>query len=125
GGIPVVSAGRARRSGFARSFQFPSEQKYRTLYSSAPNGDRQNFFGPVIFSTPTNFVLKAKDVARSSGTLDVTVEGLSFRDHRIAVALNGRPVGTITLTSTANASRRFKLPNGVLRAGANSMTLAS
>src|SRR5262249_11471506 len=30
--IPVVSAGRARRSGFARSFQFPLEQKYRTLY---------------------------------------------------------------------------------------------
>jgi len=123
--IPVVAAGTERRSGFARSFPFTQERKYRRLYSTAANGDRQNFFGPVIFAEPTTLILNARGIARRSGTLEVVVQGLSHRAHKVAVALNGSTLGTILFDPLAHVSHRFRLPRGLLRAGANSLTLSS
>jgi hypothetical protein len=123
--IPVVGAQTERRSGFAHSFQFTEEREFRTLYSTVQNGDRQNYFSEVIFSQPRTFVLKARDVAGRRGVLEVTAQGLSRKDHRIAVALNGRAVGTMAFGPLDYASHKFTLPSGVLHAGANSLTLTS
>ena len=123
--IPAVGAQTGRRSGFARSFPFTLDRKYRTLYSTVQNGDRQNYFGTVIYSKPTTFVLKARDVAGSRGVLEVVAQGLSQKDHRITVTLNGRALGTMAFGPLDYASHRFSLPSGVLHEGANSLVLTA
>ena len=127
GGLRVgaAAARTQRRAGFAQSFPFTLERKYRTLYYTIQNGDRENYFSEVIYSKPTMFVLKARELARRTGVLEVVAQGLSRKDHRIAVALNGRALGTFGFGPVDYVSRRFTVPRGLLHAGANSLALTS
>ena len=112
--IPVTSAGSERRSGFARSFPFTLDRKYRTIYSTLPNGERQNYFGDQIYSSPTTLHVTVQNLARGSGSLDVVVQGLTRRSHSVQVVLNGAALGTMTLSELANVSHHFRLPRGLL-----------
>ena len=123
--VQVVSALTRRHSGFAGSFAFTLERKYRTIYSTLQNGERQNYFGDMIYAKPTTLPVTVRDAARRIGVLQVVVQGLSLRSHRITVKLNGAALGTIELTAQANVSRRFRLRRGLLREGANALTLTS
>jgi peptidase C25-like protein len=124
--IPVVSARASRRSSFPRSFQFVQEHKYRTLYSLVSNGDRENYFGSVVYSKPSTFSLRPHGLASSQhGVLEVVLQGLSKKDHHVAVGLNGKPLGNIAFGALESVSRRFVLPSGLLRTGKNSLTLTS
>ncbi len=123
--IPVTSAGSERRSGFARSFPFTLDTKFRTIYSTLPNGERQNYFGDQIYSSPTTLHVTVQNLAPGSGSLDVVVQGLTRRSHSVQVVLNGAALGTMTLSDQANVSHRFRLPRGLLREGKNSLTLTS
>ena len=123
--IPVTSAGSERRSGFARSFPFTLDRKYRTIYSTLPNGERQNYFGDQIYSSPTTLHVTVQNLARGSGSLDVVVQGLTRRSHSVQVVLNGAALGTMTLSELANVSHHFPLRRGLLHEGQNSLTLTS
>jgi peptidase C25-like protein len=123
--IHIASALTGRKSGFARSFPFTVERKYRSIYSTLQNGDRQNYFGDMIYAKPTRLDVTAPDVARSAGALEVVVQGLSLRPHRIKVALNGAALGTIEFNAKANISRRFRLGRGLLREGVNALALTA
>jgi Peptidase family C25 len=123
--IRPVTARTQRGSGFARSFPFALERKYRTIYSTLQNGERQNYFGDMIYSKPTTLALRVRDQAERTGVLDVAVQGLSTRSHRIKVVLNRAGLGMIAFNAQANVSRRFVLPRGLLHEGANSLTLTS
>lgn len=120
-----VAAARQPRSGFARSFRSTLDRKYRTTYSTLRNGDLQNYFGDQIYARPTTLVLGAPGLAGRSGALDVVVQGLSQRDHRIAVTLNGRALGAIAFGPLAHVARRFTLPRGLLHERKNFLTLTS
>jgi hypothetical protein len=120
-----VAAAKQPRSGFARSFRSTMDRRYRTTYSTLRNGDRENYFGDQIYSKPTTLLLRAPGLAARSGVLEVTVQGLSQRNHRIAVALNGRTLGAIAFGPVAHVSQRFTLPKGLVREQRNSLTLTS
>ena len=120
-----VGAAKQPRSGFARSFRSTLDRKYRTAYSTLRNGDLQNYFGDQIYARPTTLVLGAPGLAGRSGTLDVVVQGLSQRDHRIAVTVNGRALGAIAFGPLAHVARRFALPRGLLHERKNFLTLTS
>src|SRR5829696_442769 len=123
--IPVVGAWTKRRSGFARSFSFTLERKYRTRYVSLQNGERENFFGETINPKPTTLTLAARDLAQATGSLELIVDGLSQQIHQVKVVLNGTEIGKIVFRAQVTASKRFRLPRGVLHEGANSLTLAA
>ena len=67
----VASAQTQRHSGFAGSFPFVLERKYRTRYASVQNGERQNYFGQTINPEPTTLVLRARDLAQPTGSLEL------------------------------------------------------
>lgn len=122
--IPVVAATTARSKGFARTFPFTLEQKYRTTYTSLQNGEQQNFFGPQIYAAPTTLPLRVRDLGGRRGTFEVVAQGFSKKAHRMKVVLNNVELGTLAFTGQTLASKRFPLPAGVLRA-TNSLTLTS
>jgi len=123
--IRVALARTDRRTGFAQSFPFTLERKYRTIYSTLQNGGRQNYFGDMVYANPTTLQVMARDVARRTGSLEVVLQGLSKRSHQVKIVLNGAALGTMAFRSQANVARRFRLPPGLLRDGANSLTLTS
>ena len=108
-----VAAARQPRSGFARSFRSTLDRKYRTTYSTLRNGDLQNYFGDQIYARPTTLVLGAPGLAGRSGALDVVVQGLSHRDHRIAVTLNGRALGAIVVRAPCSRRKTVHASAGV------------
>jgi hypothetical protein len=123
--IPVTSAGSERRSGFAQGFPFTLDRKFRTIYSTLPNGERQNYFGDQIYSSPTTLHVSVQNLARGSGSLDVVVQGLTRRSHSVQVVLNGAALGRMTLSELANVAHHFRLPRGLLHEGQNALTLTS
>src|SRR5215208_825134 len=123
--IPVASKPAGRGLGYARSFPFTLERKYRTIYASLQNGERQNFFGEIINPQPTTLLLAARDPARQSGSLELTLQGLSEQSHQIKVILNGTELGKVAFRGQAYVSNRLRIPRGVLREGANSLRLAA
>ena len=125
--IPVTSAGSERRSGFARSFPFTLDRKYRTIYSTLPNGERQNYFGDQIYCEPYDPpTSRCRTWRGDHGFLDVVVQGLTRRSHSVQVVLNGAALGTMTLSEQANVSHHFPLPAGNCSTRVqNSLTLTS
>jgi Peptidase family C25 len=123
--IPVVAEPAEHELVFARSFPFTLERKYRTIYSTLQNGERQNYFGSMIYAKPMTLDVATRDLAQPTGSLELVVQGLSKRSHRIAVALNGRQLGQVAFGGQANVSKRFRLERGLVREGTNRMTLTA
>src|SRR5215208_450838 len=123
--IPVASKPAGRGLGYARSFPFTLERKYRTIYASLQNGERQNYFGEIVSPEPTTLVLRTRDAARRPASLEVTLQGLSEKAHQIELILNGVELGKIGFRGQAYVSRRVSVPRGVLREGANSLKLTA
>jgi Peptidase family C25 len=126
GGLRIHVASEPAPGGvLARGFSFTLVGKYRTIYSTLQNGERQNYFGDMIYAKPTTLVVATRDLAQPSGSLRVVMQGLSKRSHRVTVVLNGRELGQIRFDAEANVSKRFRLERGVLREGANALTLTA
>jgi hypothetical protein len=123
--IPVMSGQAAGSRSLAHTFPFTLVRKYRTIYSTLQNGERQNYFGDMIYAKLTTLVVATRDLAQPTGSLRVALQGLSTRSHRVTVVLNGSEVGQIGLDAQANTSKRFPLKRGLLREGANSLTLTA
>jgi hypothetical protein len=121
----VASSQTQRGSRFARSFPFVLERRYRTRYASVQNGERENYFGQTINPEPTTLVLRARDLAQPTGSLELVVDGLSELRHQVKVVVNDSEVGRIAFRAQAKVAKRFKLPRGVLHEGANSLTLTA
>jgi hypothetical protein len=90
------------------SFPFAVERRERTIYfSGLRNGDKENFFGPVIARDPVDQSLTLSRVATEStdgATLEVALQGVTNTAHSVAVELNGTYAGTISLTDSRKAS---------------------
>jgi len=106
------------------------ELKPRTTYFSALiTKDGDNFFGPLVSSTPLDqkLYLAHLDVnAAESAHLDVTLRGvITANPHDVAISLNGAPVGNLTYTGQAEGRFHLDLPPGALMEGTNVVTLTS
>lgn len=123
--IPVHAQRPGDGAPLARRFPFTLVRKYRTIYSTLQNGDRQNYFGDEIYAKPTELVLRTRDLAQPAGSIAIVVQGLSVRSHRIAVGLNGKELGQIASRNQENVEKRFRLPRGLIREGGNSLTLTA
>src|SRR5262249_10281732 len=80
----------------AGSFLYSAELKPRSIYfSSLRNGDKENFFGPVISSTPVDQSLNLQHVDKANAgaaQLEVALQGVTLTGHRVEVQVNGTRV---------------------------------
>ncbi|HKQ07545.1 MAG TPA: C25 family cysteine peptidase [Blastocatellia bacterium] len=116
------------KPGAAQSFDYTTELKPRLLYfPSIKNGDADNWFGPIISSTPYTLSLNVSlpDLqAASPATLDLVTQGLGLNvGHGVSLSLNGSVVGTTLFDGQAHSTTTFTLPMSLLRDGDNSITL--
>jgi hypothetical protein len=110
-----------------RSFPFTVERRDRVIYfSSLRNGDRENFFGPVISSEAVNQSLYIRNLDPSSvepAALEITAQGVTAVAHRIKVMLNGAAVADLAFSGQALGVTRVSIPQSRLREGENVVTL--
>jgi len=124
--IPSYPAGSARGQ-TPPSFPFTVSFRPRENYFSAlRNGDRENWFGPLVRATPLahSFTLGHLD-PKASALLTATLQGVSLREHRVRVTLNGEELGSAGFGGQARKTIRIPLPGSLLREGENLVTLAS
>lgn len=110
----------------AQSFPYTLERKERFIFFGAQAGaaDRDSFFGPVIYSEPATQSFEVTNLGTSGNVvLTVVAQGATLTDHRVSVALNGAPVGTIEFANQESGSATFNLPLSAIRAGRNDVVL--
>ncbi|MFZ0956631.1 MAG: C25 family cysteine peptidase [Candidatus Sulfotelmatobacter sp.] len=112
------------------SFLYTVEMQPRTIYFAAlitPDGN--NFFGPLVSTTPEEQVMQTPNFNASStqpATLDVALQGvIKGIPHDVSVALNGTAVGDVTFTGQQLGKFHVSLPPGVLLVGNNTITLTA
>jgi MYXO-CTERM domain-containing protein len=99
---------------------------HKTYLSAVLNGDKTNFFGAAVSSTPTNETIAAHNLDASavgSAVLRVSLQGVTATAHAVDVSFNGQLLGTCTLGATADATFTFATPNVV--EGDNQVSLTS
>jgi subtilisin-like proprotein convertase family protein len=110
-----------------RSFPYTIERHDRSVYFSALlNGERENFFGPVVSPEPTVESLQVTHLApEPSGTplLEVALQGVTQGPHRVQVTLNGVSVGEITFQDQKTRTESFSLSTSGLHEGENQLEL--
>ena len=112
------------------SFPFTVELAPRTTYYSAlTSANGYNFFGPLISSTAVDETIQVPHLdstSAESAKLDVILQGVILGvPHDVTVTLNGTSLGDVTFTGEAKGTLDLTLPPGVLREGANTVTLTS
>ncbi len=101
----------------------------RTIYFSAlRNGERENFFGPVITASPVDqsITLRQVDVdASEQAQLEVTLQGVTMQQHRVGISFNGTEVGEALFANQERDAISLSLPQSLVREGANEIKLTA
>jgi hypothetical protein len=125
--LPLVkSRGGAPLAG---SVSFAYEKRERSMFLAAivNNGDAENYFGPLVWSEPTEQPLRlgnADSGAAGNATLEVTLQGGTDGPHRTAIAFNGQSLGVVTYDNQEQKTFAFAVPHASL-GGANSVTFTA
>ncbi|HEY6337463.1 MAG TPA: C25 family cysteine peptidase [Candidatus Sulfotelmatobacter sp.] len=114
----------------APSFSYTVEVQPRTIYFAALiTSDGDNFFGPLVSTTPVEQVMQTPNLDASSSraaTLDVTLQGvIKGIPHQVSVALNGTALGEVNFTGQQKGMLHVSVPPGVLQEGHNTVTLTA
>ncbi|MFN2578346.1 MAG: C25 family cysteine peptidase [Pyrinomonadaceae bacterium] len=108
---------------FTYSLQYKDKSVY---YSAALNGDRENFFGPVVFGDGPVVPLTIHNVETTStapAQLQIALQGVSIETHQVRVFVNGSLAGSITFADESSAVQTFSIPNSWLVEGDNAIKL--
>jgi hypothetical protein len=90
------------------------------------NGDKENFFGAVIATNPTDQVITVRHLANATPadvTVEVALQGVTQVPHRVNVELNGTRLGEVSFAGQAEVVGRFSLSQAVLKEGPNTVKL--
>ena len=117
------------RAPIAESVAFTYEKRERSMFLAAivNNGDAENYFGPLVWSEPTDQPLhlgNADSGAPGNATLEVTLQGGTDGPHRTAIAFNGQSLGVVTYDNQQQKTFSFAVPHASLGA-ANSVTFTA
>ena len=109
-----------------------AHRKDRSVFFAAlKNGDKENWFGPVVSGEPTELTITADNIDRTApgaAQLEVTLQGVTSNpdlspDHTVGVLVNGTDVGEMTFDGQADAVHTFAVPVEVLIDGDNVVTM--
>lgn len=111
------------------SFAYTVERRDRTVYfSSLKNGEQENFFGAVVASSPVDQSLTIRRLDKTTpepAELEVAVQGVTWRSHRVTVSLNDQAIGEIGFEGQELGVARLAVPQSSLREGQNTVRLTS
>jgi len=124
--IQLVSA--RSNGGGSQSFLSTCELKPRTVYfAGLRNGEKENFFGPVIARDPVDQVLTIQHIDNAPKTtgsmLEVALQGVTQSAHRVEVQLNGSRVGEASFNGQGACVYRVAISQWALTEGANIVKL--
>ncbi|MGA8763768.1 MAG: C25 family cysteine peptidase [Candidatus Sulfotelmatobacter sp.] len=112
------------------SFPYTVEWKPRTTYFAAlitHNGN--NFFGPLVSSTPVDQVIQIPhldQVSTDPAKLEIVLQGVILGvPHDVAIALNGVSLGDLTFTGQDQGRITVNLPPEALLEEDNTLTLTA
>jgi hypothetical protein len=125
--IPRIEADGGQPAG--ASFPFTVERADRSVYFPAlQNGERENFFGPVVSSQPVEATLTVRhvDPAPAGDTqLEVVLQGVTSAPHRVQVRLNGVGVGEVNFQGQEAGVVSIPVAPSRLREGENQVELTA
>ena len=127
-GLRISEAGNSGTAGpQPQSFIQTLELKPRTTYfASLLRDNTDNFFGPLVSSTPQPLTFNATNVAAGEGTLTVTLQGVTQgQQHNVTVMLNGSTLGNLSFVGQDEGIAEFSVPAGVVVNGSNTITLTA
>jgi hypothetical protein len=112
------------------SFPYTVELTPHTTYFSAlTTAKGNNFFGPLISSTPVNETIQVSKLDNTSTEpvqFDVILQGVILAvPHDVTIALNGSTLGNLTFTGQDKGKFHVSVPPGLLLEGANTVTFTS
>jgi hypothetical protein len=110
------------------SFPYTVERKDRTIYfSSLRNGDKENFFGPVVSKSPVDQSISLQHIDRraSEALLEVALQGITSLVHQVEVQINGTRAGQIDFAGQTASVAKFTIPHSLLQEGENTVTLVA
>ncbi|HBB94156.1 MAG TPA: hypothetical protein DC054_02085 [Blastocatellia bacterium] len=111
----------------APAFTYSLQYKDRSVYySAALNGERENFFGAVVFGDGPVVPLAIHNVEQTStapAQLQVALQGVSLETHQVKVLVNGSLAGSITYPDQSSTVQTFSIPNSWLVEGDNTIKL--
>ncbi len=115
--------------GLANSFTQSTSFKEKVIYNSnIRNGDDvDNFFGRIIFGSPTTISinLPAVDFASPAASIDLKIQGATQLPHQTKVELNGVEIGVINGSGQTLMAKQFDISTSALREGANTLKLTA
>ena len=99
----------------------------RSIYFTAlvNNGERENFFGPIVTNTNVTQQLAVENLDRTGGaaSLEVVLQGASDNEHAVQVKVNGQVAGTARYTGMARKGTTMSIPLAMLADGTNTVSL--
>jgi hypothetical protein len=112
------------------SFPYTVEYTPHTTYFSAlTTANGNNFFGPLVSSTPDDETATVSHLDANSteaAQLEIILQGVIIAlPHDVTVTLNGTNLGDIAFTGQDKGRLQMSLPQGLLQEGANTITLTS
>jgi Peptidase family C25 len=123
--LPLGKGDQTRRL----SFSSVVERRDRSLYfPSLNNGEAENWFGAVIYSTPFNQTLTLRQVnadAPSDAILEVALQGLGSSSHLVQVQVNGQDAGSLVFDGQLHQVSQFTVSQRLLQEGTNTVTLTA
>ena len=127
-GMRIQTISAHANPGPSQSFLASAELKQRTIYfSGLRNGEKENFFGPVIARDPIDQTLTLQHVDTSStngAVLEVALQGVTMGAHQVEVKINGSHAGEVVFNGQNAGVARLSIAQSLLREGANTVSLA-
>jgi uncharacterized repeat protein (TIGR01451 family) len=107
---------------------FTVERMERSVFFTAlvNNGERENFFGPVITASATVAQsLSVENIDRTGGaaSLEISLTGATDGAHAVQITVNGQNAGTASFTNMSRKVTTLSVPLAMLADGANAIGL--
>jgi uncharacterized repeat protein (TIGR01451 family) len=124
--IPASSGSNQPPANYSASVEL---QQHAVYFSALITSDGENFFGPLVSSTPLDQTLGIPHLDTTStqaARLEVSLQGVIVGfPHDVAVALNGTNLGNVIFTGQDKGKLTVDVPPGVLRPWSNTITLTA
>ena len=129
-GLRVKSTGGRGNSGSPApaSFPYTFERVEKTVFftSMVTNGDRENFYGPVLTSWPVDQALTVSNRDSGNAQLEIAVQGVTPNlEHVIQVKVNGSTIGVVRIPGRNRRVTTLNVSSSLLVEGNNTVTLTA
>jgi uncharacterized repeat protein (TIGR01451 family) len=100
-----------------------------TYFAALRKQNTDNFFGALVSPTSVDQVLNAANIASlttADVSLRIVLQGVTEgQAHDVTIAMNGSTLGELDFNGQSEGSISLRIPPGVLRPGANTVTLTA